>query len=353
MYLKTMAYEYYRQAAKRLDVPFNRYDLWRKTAKALKLSSKAGQRLGWLIFYRTKAKHNASLTIRHFGLNRSVFYYWKARFNEANLRSLEDQSTAPVNRRQKEITSLEEGRAIALRKDHIHWGKMKLEKIYRETYGKKLSSWHFQKTIQTYKLYPRPVKNARIQAKRQKAARKKRITELKVKLPYLGFLLHFDTIEIHWNGFKRYIITMMDHFTKLAFARMYATKSSASASDFLSRVGYLLDGRIANAHQDNGSEFSKYFKALCQKLEINQYYSRPHTPKDNPCLERFNQTLEYEWLKEGNFTTNIELFNSKLKEFIIEYNFKRPHQALDYLTPIQFALKYRQLSERYPSSTTP
>jgi len=177
-----MAYEYYRQACKRLDVPFNRYDLWRKTAKALKLSSKAGQRLTWFIFYRTKAKHNASLTIRHFGLNRSVFYYWKARFNEANLRSLEDQSTAPASRRQKEITPLEEERAIALRKTHIHWGKMKLERLYQETYRKKLSSWQFQRTIQTYRLYPRPVKNARIQAKRQKAVKKKRITELKFKL---------------------------------------------------------------------------------------------------------------------------------------------------------------------------
>jgi len=52
-------------------------------------------------------------------------------------------------------------------------------------------------------------------------------------------------------------------------------------------------------------------------------------------------------------TTNIDLFNQRLKEFIIEYNFKRPHQALGYLTSIQFAVQYRQLSERYPSRTHP
>jgi len=68
-------------------------------------------------------------------------------------------------------------------------------------------------------------------------------------------------------------------------------------------------------------------------------------------MERFNQTLEYEWLKDGNFTPDITLFNSRLKDFIIEYNFKRPHQTLNYLTPIQFAVKYQQLSEMYSSRT--
>jgi len=29
-------------------------------------------------------------------------------------------------------------------------------------------------------------------------------------------------------------------------------------------------------------EFEKYFKETCQKLGIEQYWSRPRTPKDNP-----------------------------------------------------------------------
>lgn len=346
-----MVYQHYRQALKSLSAPFNKYELWRKTAKTLRLSKEALLRLEWYIFYHTKANRNASLTIRHFGIPRSQFYYWYTRFDEQNLQSLENRSTAPHHTRQRIITSLQEQRMIAVRKEHMHWGKMKLVPNYQNEYGEQLSSWQFQKVIQIYKLYPKPVKNTIIQKKRLRTEKKKKINELKIKLPRLGFLLHFDTIELYANGCKRYVITMIDHFTKLAFARMYATKSSASAADFLSRVDYLLDGRIANAHQDNGTEFGKHFKALCQKLNITQYHSRLHTPKDNPVCERFNQTLEYEWLKDGNMTTNINLFNQRLKEFIIEYNFKRPHQTLGYLTPIQFAVKYSQLSERYPSRT--
>ena len=347
-----MVYQAYRSVLQRPLAPFNKYELWRKTAQALGLSKKALLRLEWIIFYHTKAKKNARLTARHFAIPRSQFYYWFSRFDEANLSSLENRSTAPCQARKRQITPLEETRAITLRKEHIHWGKMKLSRLYLNAYGEKLSSWQFQRVISVYKLYPKPGKNAKIQAKRLKGVKKKRITELKRKLPKLGYLLHFDTIEIHWNGLKRYIITMIDEFTRIAFARMYKSKSSLSARDFLLRVNYLLDSRIDNAHQDNGPEFAKYFKDLCEQLNIAQYHSRPRTPKDNPALERFNQTLQYEWLRDGNFTSDVPRFNSSLKEFLIEYNFKRPHQSLGYLTPMEFAVKYKQVSEMYPSSTS-
>jgi putative transposase len=347
-----MAFQHYRACLKRLSLPVDKYDLWRKTAVQLKLSAKAKLRLDWIIFYHAQAKENASLTCRHFGLKRALWYYWFNRFNETNLASLEDKSSSPLHTRQKEMTPTELARAIKLRKEHLHWSKLKLSEVYKTIYpGETLSSWYFQQVIQEFHLYPKPAKNARIQSKRQRALKKKRITELKIKLPRLGFLLHFDTIEIYWNGVKRYIITVIDHYTKLAFARMYATKSSASAEDFLMRTYLLLDEQVVNAHHDNGSEFNKLFRSLCAKLDIKQYHSRVHTPKDNPMAERFNQTLENEWLRDGNFTTDINKFNSRLAGFLVEYNSVRPHQSLDYLTPVKFAIKYRQLSERWASRT--
>lgn len=335
----------------RLNAPFNKYRFWRKVAKTLKLSAEARRRLDWMIYYQTEANKNASLTIRHFSLHRSQFYYWLKRFDESNLRTLESNSTAPFNRRKKMITPLEEQRVIKIRKAHPYWGKMKLAKIYKKEYGEEISSWKIQYTIKSFNLYPHPKRNSVIQVKRKRAIKKKRITEMGIKLPKLGFLLHFDTIEIRYHGMKRYIITMIDDYTKLAFARMYKNKSSLSAKDFLLRVDYLLDGQIKNAHSDNGTEFEKYFKDLSTKLEIVRYYSRPHTPKDNPSIERFNQTLQREWLNDGNFTSDINAFNSRLKEFLIEYNFVRPHENLKYLTPIEFSVKHRQLSERYSSCT--
>ena len=307
-------------------------------------------RLEWIIYYYVKSEKNASLTCRHFNISRRIFYYWFNRFQEDNLRTLEDQSKAPIKVRQREITSLQEQRVIALRKEYMHWGKEKLSVVYFRIYQEKITCWKIQKTIEKYKLYPNLKRNQRIQVKRLRAQRKKRITEFKKK-PIVGHLVHFDIIVIYWGGLKRYIFTAIDEFTKLAFARMYATKSSSNARDFFYRVNCLLDNRILNSHQDNGSEFQKYFEQACQKENVEQYYSRPRTPKDNPSLERFNQTLETEWINDGHFTTDVQQFNQGLARYLVEYNFVRPHETLGYLTPIEWAIKYRQVSHMYSSST--
>jgi len=101
--IKSMVYDNYRTACKKLNLPINKYDLWLKTAQALGLSKKAKHRLNWIIYYYTKANKNASLTCRHFGLLRSQWYYWFSRFNEKDLTSLEDKSSAPHKTRKKNI----------------------------------------------------------------------------------------------------------------------------------------------------------------------------------------------------------------------------------------------------------
>ncbi len=104
--------------------------------------------------------------------------------------------------------------------------------------------------------------------------------------------------------------------------------------------------------RDVKAEFQKYFKQACQKENIGQYYSRPRTPKDNASLERFNQTIQKEWIRDGHFTPDVKRFNQELAPWIIEYNFIRPHETLGYLTPIEWAVKYKQVSQMYSSSTT-
>jgi transposase InsO family protein len=131
---------------------------------------------------------------------------------------------------------------------------------------------------------------------------------------------------------------------------MYTSKNSYHARDFLNRVYFLLDGRIFNAGHDNGSEFQKLFAQTCQELAISQYFSRPHTPKDNAVNEKFNQTLKQEFLDLGNLTYDVNIFNRNLTEWLVEYNFKRPHQALGYTTPIQFTEKTIKVLPMWSSS---
>ena len=93
---------------------------------------------------------------------------------------------------------------------------------------------------------------------------------------------------------------------------------------------------IVHIHTDNGSEFAGLFNEALEQLEIPHWFSRVRTPKDNAVCERFNGTLQYEWLYDGNFTPNTDDFNRELTKWLVEYNFFRPHQSLNYLSPMKY-----------------
>ncbi|NCF75395.1 MAG: DDE-type integrase/transposase/recombinase [Xanthomonadaceae bacterium] len=218
---------------------------------------------------------------------------------------------------------------------------MKFKKIYKKEFKEEISSWKIQYIIKQYKLFINLDKTAKIAKKRNKTKnsrnKKKKTIELILRLPQYkkkaGYIICLDTIEIRWNGLKRYIFTCIDKYGKMAYARMYKNKNSLNGKDFLYRLYYLLDGNVPKVGHDNGSEFKKYFESACQELNIEQYYSRVRTPKDNPDNERFNQTIQSEFIALGNFNSDPEIFSPKLTEWLIEYNFERPHETLNYKTP--------------------
>jgi len=112
-----------------------------------------------------------------------------------------------------------------------------------------------------------------------------------------------------------------------------------------------LDGKIENIQTDNGSEFQKHFDQLCSKLRIDHYFSRVRTPKDNAVNERFNRTIQEEFLALGNMTIDTDEVNRRMTEWLIEYNFRRPHYALKNMPPMNFSFKYHKVLPMYPSST--
>ncbi|MBU1046093.1 DDE-type integrase/transposase/recombinase [Patescibacteria group bacterium] len=312
------------------------------------ISREARRRLQWMDHYHQY--NNASLTCRYFGISRKTFYYWKNRYDPLNPKTLEDKSKRPLNLRKWEVSRKQELKVIKLRKQYIRYGKEKLRILYQREYNETISSWKIQRVIEKHNLYYYPVKTAKLRKKRRLSQHKKRITELQ-KEQRTGFLIAIDGVTIHWNGIKRYILTALDVYSKIGFARMYKSKQSANASDFLQRVYYLLDGKIENLLTDNGSEFEKDFWDAVEGLGIDRWYSRPRTPQDNPCDERFNRTLEEEFIQLGNFDPEPKVFNRLLTEWLIEYNLYRPHQSLGYKMPIEFQNQHHKVLPMYPSST--
>ena len=317
----------------------SKYELWRGAANLLSFRVHERLRVEWMVFYYTVGKENATLTAEHFDTSRKTFHKWLSRFKDSrfDVRSLVDQSRDPQHRRKWEVTVVQEDRISQLRKRYPYYGKKKLKVLYDKEYSEEISTWKIERVVRKHKLYLDKQKAEKIARKRTRARQrpKKRITQL-VKEGRPCFLFQLDTIVIYWGNVKRYILTAVDHVTRLGYASMYKNKSSRSAADFLYRLRYLVGQPIENLQTDNGSEFAGEFERAVASLGIQRYFSRVKTPKDDPEIERFNQTLEYEWLYNSNLSLDPEELNPRLTEWLIEYNLHRPHQSLAYLTPLEY-----------------
>lgn len=330
-------------------------DRWvrlRSVAQTVGLSPKAKEKLEWIIFYHTFGKRHTKVTSSYFGITRKTLHKWLKRFDERNILTLEEKSRAPIKRREWEVSVEEEERIVSLRKSHIKWGKKKIKKLYLKTYKESITTWKIERVVRRWNLYPdkeRYKKYLRLKAKRKE---KVYIKDLERKNSF-GFLWHIDAIIIWWYGQRRVIFTALEDTTKIAFARVYKTNSGSFSKDFLLRLVYLVDGKVNYIHSDNGSEFEGSFSEGCQDLALSQIYSRPHTPKDNPALERFNWTVQDEWLSISEVgLDDINEANKDLTNWLIEYNNLRPHETLDYLTPLEYAQEnYFKVSPMWSAST--
>lgn len=331
----------------------NNVERWRAQADWLRLPSEARERLEWMIFYNTVGNHNAKATAKYFGISRNCLHEWLAKFNPLDVLSLQSSSRRPHTLRQWEVTPQEEKQVIAIREKHLCWGKKKLKIIYFKEYKENISTWKIERVIRKHHLYPDPSEHQKFIKRKKHQGKRVRIHTIDTTQYEPGKLWHIDSIEVNWYNQKRYIITALEDKTKLAFARIYPTHAAKYAADFLKRLVYLSDGDISIIHSDNGTEFAGKFEEAAKELSLFQVYSRVRTPNDNPALERFNRTLQDEWLNMSEVgLDDIQEGNRDLTNWLVEYNSVRPHTSLDYQTPLEYAHhNYFQVSPMYPAHT--
>lgn len=319
--------------------PCDRWTTLRRVASGNTVSADARLRLEWMIFYETVGKRNAANTARHFGIARKTFHKWHQRFRDSKVRLLEEHSRAPRTRRSWDVTGEEESRIVDLRRQHLRWGREKLVICYRQQYRAPMSSWKIGRVITKWQLFPNRRQHRMRCTQRMRQQSRVRIHQVSPPVQF-NALWHIDAVILQWYGLRRVIFTAIEQMTKIGYARAYLTNSSAHARDFLYRLLYLAGEEypLGVTHTDNGAEFAAFFARACQELGIQQVYSRVRTPTDNAALERFNRTLQEEWLEESTIgLDDLGTANDDLTTWLVEYNSIRPHQALDYQTPLGYA----------------
>ena len=95
-------------------------------------------------------------------------------------------------------------------------------------------------------------------------------------------------------------------------------------------------GRPGKLRCANGPEFiSAMLGDWCAAQGIVLHWIQPGKPTQNAYLERFNGSFRREVRDVDLFTTLCQV-RHRLAEWLHDYNTLRPHQALGFLTPMEF-----------------
>lgn len=302
----------------------------------LNLSKPAKLRLAWLDYYRVH--QDVSLTCRHFGIGRSLFYKWKKRYDQLGPRGLEDTSKRPEHLRTPTTPTPQVDLIRRLRREHPEYSKYKLRVILERDYGVTLSDSTVGRIISRYHLFfDRPVRpkgHPRRLGQRQRLPRS--LTGLGP-----GDLVEVDVKHLPFMSSKRYAFVAIDRATRRTAIHVASTISSTQGAVAWRKAVQTLGLEHPAVLTDNGSENLGAFAALLQAEAIPHYFARPRTPKDKPYVERVIGTLERECIQWGGVGFTVAEQQEVIDEWLVKYHSYRPHQALGYLTPDAYTAKLK------------
>jgi hypothetical protein len=165
--------------------------------------------------------------------------------------------------------------------------------------------------------------------------KQKRSNTLKpIVLKKPGSLFEIDVIDMGKDADKknRYILTMVDVFSRFAYAQVMKEKSEQAILNAFKTMLETIPS-ITRLQSDNGGEFiNDGFKEFCHSKNIKQVFTVPGKPQSNGIIERFNGTLKSLIQKEISATLNHK-WSSKLQILVDNYN-NSYHDTIK-MTPIE------------------
>ncbi len=314
------------------------------------LSQKEFDRLRALTIHQETG--DVKLVCQTFGISRATMYRWQKRFNPRDLTSLREQSRRP-RRVRKPLWSRELVRAVKeLREEYPRWGKDKIVVLVRgqgheastSTVGRILR--HLGQRGELKEPKRRNI-SAKRKSRRPYGVRKPK--DYRVEKP--GDLVQVDTLDVRpfpWMTLKQF--TARDVISKWDVIEARRRATATTAKEFIDTLGHRMPFKVRALQVDGGSEFYSDFEEECQSRKIRLFVLPPKSPKLNGCVERAHRTHTEEFYEVYEVPWNVTELNPELRRWENTYNCVRPHQALNYKTPLQFLKDNGIVSSDYPSN---
>ena len=305
------------------------------------LTDKAKHKARVLAFWQ---KHGLTATVEAFGVKRRTLFLWQAQLKKGGgqLEALNERSKKPHRLKKRQWPAEIIAEIKRLRTAHTNFGKEKihifLQSFCRQTNLQCPSISTIGNLIRDaggLRTFPVKVRHngTIVKRKPQRKARKPKY----FTATHPGHCGSFDTIEKIIYGSRRYVLTFTDLFSRFSLAWATTSHASLAAKEFFDLVTFLFPYRLEYVLTDNGSEFMKHFDAELRQLSLTHWHTYPKTPKMNAHDERFNRTIQEEFIDyhEGELLDSTS-FNVKLLTHLLWHNTERPHWSLGFKSPIQF-----------------
>jgi transposase InsO family protein len=148
-----------------------------------------------------------------------------------------------------------------------------------------------------------------------------------------GDLVEMDTIHLMISEKKRiYVFTLIDTYSRWVYAKAYEKINSATSVKFLAEAQRESRFKFEMIQTDHGPEFGSWFVSMIKR---KHRFTRIGKPNDNAHIERFNRTIQEEYLDK--IDRDVFTINRNLKKYLSYYNNQRIHLGIN-LFPIEMVV---------------
>ncbi|MDO9579152.1 MAG: integrase core domain-containing protein [Bacteroidales bacterium] len=335
------------------------------------LSKEAKKRLRWLYVLYDECHNNVTQAANKIGISREWLSKIKSKFenNNKDPRILEPELRAPYDASARNRISREiEDRIVEVRNKYP-WGEKKIAKILSRDYGLNVHHSTINRYLHKHGKISMKIseRNKRAwQAKTRREEQKEVLSRIRYRppskikdyvpgaliekdmklVPKIGSFQNVFEGKYRMKDFFYYQHTMIDSFTRIRALELTKQSNSCETTKAYQKAKERLPFEIACINTDNGSENEKDFSQHLSKNDTVHFYSRASTPTDNPRVERSHLTDEKEHYEQKNICKTFEEQKQTLKDWEYTYNYIRPHQALGYLTPMEFYKLWKNNKEK-------
>lgn len=327
------------------------------------LSSESKKRLRWMYILYYEKQENVTWAANKAGISRQWLSELKSIFehNRRDPRSLEPLSRAPCDTsKRKRISKDIESRILQVR-DEYGWGKEKISAFLFNEHGIRVHYNTVNKYLHIHKRIDPKLSLKNIKAFQDKKQRELEKTIFKVKFrppakikDYApGALVEKDMKYVRKLGAKDvfkedfwYQHGALDSFTRIRTTGLTVSPNGQEAAEAYKEMKERFPFETACMNTDNGSENEKEFSEKLQKENIFHFFSKAGTPTDNPRIERSFLSDDLEFYNRGGLCRDFQKQKEALRQRDDIWNWKRPHQALAYLSPMRFYQLWKENPEQ-------